>query len=229
MDRPEDVEPNPVNGKVYAALTNNSNRGSRVPVDEANPLRPRWCAPRSARRSRRPSGNRNGYVLEMTPAGGDHAGDDVHLGPAAGLRRPGGAGDLLRRLRQDAGQPDQLPRQRHLRRRRQPVDLHRRQRAGLQRRHLPGPDRRAPSAARSSSSSRCRAAPRRAARSSPTATARCSSPCSTPARIDGCDLRRAVRAPGRTRTTSRGPRSAWPSRPADPAAPRDRRSRESVR
>ena len=69
MDRPEDVQANPVNGRVYAALTNNVRRGRDYPVDEANPLASSMVRSSLGAPLRRASGNRNGYVLELVPVG----------------------------------------------------------------------------------------------------------------------------------------------------------------
>jgi secreted PhoX family phosphatase len=76
MDRPEDIEVNPVNGRVYCALTNNANRATEEQTDEANPLfssqtRPALGAPLVTQ-----GGNRNGYVIEMTPGNDDHTSRD---------------------------------------------------------------------------------------------------------------------------------------------------------
>jgi hypothetical protein len=59
MDRPEDVQPHPRTGKVYAALTNNSDRGA------AGKEGPTEVAPRR--------NNRHGHVLELTEDRNDAA------------------------------------------------------------------------------------------------------------------------------------------------------------
>ncbi len=68
MDRPEDVEPNPVNGRIYIACTNNENRsGGTLEVNGRTiGLGPNAANPRRA--------NQWGHIIELTEAEGDHSG-----------------------------------------------------------------------------------------------------------------------------------------------------------
>lgn len=76
MDRPEDVEANPVTGRVYAMLTNNDRRTAQ----QVNPANPR-------------AANRHGHVVEMIPPGApdrpDHAAPTMRWSLFLRAGRPG--------------------------------------------------------------------------------------------------------------------------------------------
>ena len=113
MDRCEDVEPHPTTGRVYVACTNNTDRGD-VGKEGATEVNPR-------------NSNRDGHIVEITEAAGDATATTFGWSLLLVCGDPAvSTVDLLRRLPCRQGLADLLPRQRRLRLRRQPVDLHRR-------------------------------------------------------------------------------------------------------
>ncbi|WP_199584217.1 PhoX family phosphatase [Blastococcus sp. TF02A-30] len=115
MDRPEDIQVNPVNGRVYAALTNNSNRGtgSNPKADEANPRH----------------ANRHGHVIEWQETQGI-AGKRFEWRIFLVAGDPQQPDTFFAGFDKVEGERLLLPGQPRVRPGRQPVDLHGRHRAG---------------------------------------------------------------------------------------------------
>ncbi len=87
MDRPEDIETNPISGNVFVVLTNNSQRKPEQ-VDKANPR----------------ANNAHGHILEIAPAGGDHAAADGTWSVFLTAGKPGhDAGARYHRATSDQG------------------------------------------------------------------------------------------------------------------------------
>jgi secreted PhoX family phosphatase len=91
MDRPEDVEANPVNGRVYVMLTNNAARTAA----QVNPANPR-------------ADNAHGHVVELIPPGAparpDHAAETMRWGLFLRAGKPGmDAGAEYHRATSDQG------------------------------------------------------------------------------------------------------------------------------
>ena len=87
MDRPEDIETNPVNGRVYVVLTNNSSRKPDQ-TDKANPR----------------AVNDHGHILELAPKDGDHDSTEANWSIFLLAGKPGqDAGARYHRATSDQG------------------------------------------------------------------------------------------------------------------------------
>ena len=111
MDRPEDVETNPVTGRIYVILTNN-NRRTADKTDKANPR----------------ANNVHGHIIEIIPPGGagpaaDHAATEAKWEVFLLAGKPGADGALYHRGDQREWLAV-LPRQLHVRQQGAHLDRH---------------------------------------------------------------------------------------------------------
>lgn len=108
MDSPEDIQRNPKNGRVYAALTNNSERGlpGEPGPDEANPR----------------TENLHGHVLEIAENGDDAGATRFRWKVFILCGDPDDPSTYFAGFDKSQVSPITSPGQRHVRRRRKSVD-----------------------------------------------------------------------------------------------------------